>query len=201
MGMVPTLDRRSFLAGSAAAGLGLLAPNAEAAWAPAKEYRLDTPGSAIDTGGAVLVVPTPLAYVLDVVQSFDDYTDILPRLKKSRILGRRKGRTDVYLAAPVLKGTYNLWGVARFEPPRPYDDNGKIVRCKMVKGNIASWHGAWKLVPKGPKKTLLRMEMFADPDVPVPDSWVTPELMKSAGKGVTRVRNMAHLAYKAAGKG
>jgi ribosome-associated toxin RatA of RatAB toxin-antitoxin module len=199
--MAPALDRRLFLFGTAAAGLSLVAPDVEAAWAPAKRYRFDTPGSAIDTGGAVLVVPAPLKHVLKVVQDFNHYVDILPRLKKSRIVGKKKGRTDVYMAVPILHGTYKLWGVARFERPATYKGDGKIVRCKMVKGNIDSWHGAWKLQPQGANKTLLRMEMFADPDVPIPDSWVTPELMKSAGKAVTRVRNMAHLAQKAIRKG
>ena len=194
------LDRRLFLAG-ATAGV-VLASSPAVAGSPgkrkskAKRYRFDTPGSGIDTGAAVILVNAPLDEVLDVVLDFRKYHRILPRLEQSRIVGKRKGKTDVYLRAPVLNGAYNLWGIARFNPPKKYKGDGRLVAGQMVKGNIDSWYGAWKLEPKSKDRTVLRMEMFVDPDVPVPDSWVTPELMWAADKGVSKVRDMAEKRHR-----
>lgn len=189
-----TLSRRGLLVGSAAT-VALAAAPADAGKEPgkakAKRYRIDTRNSDIDTGAAVILVHAPLEQVLDVVLDFRKYHRILPRLEQSRIVRRNKGKTDVYLRAPVLNGAYNLWGIARFEPPKRYKSEGKLVKGRMVKGNINHWFGSWKLEPKDDQRTVLRMEMFVDPDVPVPDSWVTPELMWAADKGVTAVRDMA----------
>jgi hypothetical protein len=102
------------------------------------------------------------------------------------------------MRVPIMKGAYNVWGVARFDDPEPHQEDGRIVQAKMVKGNVNSWHGAWKLEPKGDDQTVLRMEMFIDLKVPVPDKWVTPKLMWATDKSVTRVRD---LAEKRSGRG
>lgn len=203
--MSVTLDRRQFLLTSASAGLALLTSDAEA-WAEtndsskgkskAKRYRLPTPGSDIDTGAAVILVDAPLDQVLKVVQDYRHYRKILPRLEQSRIVGAKKGRTDVYMRVPIMNGAYSVWGIARFTDPKPHRDDGKIVVAKMVKGNVDSWHGAWKLEPRNERQTVLRMEMFVDLKVPVPNDWVTPKLMWATDRSVSRVRDLAEKRAK-----
>ena len=61
----------------------------------------------------------------------------------------------------------------------------------MKKGNLESFEGAWKMYPCSSKRTVLRLELFLDVNVPVPDSWITPELAWAADKGVTAVRDAA----------
>ena len=185
------LTRRHLLLGAAAASLGSFSPSAFGASAKAKRYRFATPGSPIDTGAAVIRIDAPLEQVLKVVQDYRKYRKILPRLEQSRIVAKKDGKTDVYMRAPILKGAFNIWGIARFGEPEPWKENGKRVAGKMVKGNLDAWHGAWKLEPDGADQTILRLEMFVDVAVPVPDSWVTPELEWAADKGVTAVRDIA----------
>jgi ribosome-associated toxin RatA of RatAB toxin-antitoxin module len=157
----------------------------------AKRYRLPTPGSDIDTGCALIAVDAPIERVLEVVLSYGEYHNILPRLQDSRVMSKTDEATEVYMRAPVLDGTITIWGVMRFAPPKPFGDGGKKITGNMIKGNLKAWRGAWKLTPLGKSRTALRMELYADVDLPVPDSWITPELLSSADKSVTAVRDLA----------
>lgn len=194
--MSSSFDRRQFLVASAAAGIALWTSDAEAGKSKAKRYRFATPGSDIDTGASVILVDAPLEEVLDVVQNYRKYREIMPKVKQSRIVGKKRGKTDVYMRVPIMKGAHSVWGVARFDAPKRHQKNGRIVRAEMVKGNVEDWHGAWKLEPKGKNQTVLRMEMFCDLEIPVPAKWVTPKLMWATDKSVTRVRDMVEKKRK-----
>lgn len=192
-----TLTRRDLGAWGASLGAGALAsatwPSmAAAAVRPdrrtAFRYRYPTPGSGIDTGGAVIDVHAPLARVLAEVQRFDRYHAVLPKLEQSRIVNVHRGVTDVYLRAPILRGVAHIWGVARFSKPKRWRNGLKIVG-RLVKGNLDGWFGVWKMRRCGPA-TVLRLEMFIDVMVPVPDSWVTPEIEWAADMGVTAIRDI-----------
>jgi len=86
---------------------------------------------------------------------------------------------------------YHIWAVSEFVGPLDWRSHGKRIVGKMKKGNVRAFDGAWKMHPCGPNRTILRLELFMIPKVPVPDAWITPELMWAAGKGVTAVRDMA----------
>ena len=194
--MSSSIDRRQFLVASAVAGIALWTSDAEAGRSKAKRYRFATPGSHIDTGAAVILVNAPLEEVLDVVQSYRKYREIMPKVKQSRIVGKKRGKTDVYMRVPIMKGAHSVWGIARFDAPKRHQGDGRIVRAQMVKGNVEDWHGAWKLETEGKDQTVLRMEMFCDLKIPVPTKWVTPKLMWATDKSVTRVRDLVEKKRK-----
>ncbi len=156
----------------------------------AERYRLRSPGSDIETGGAIIGVRGSMEQVLEMTQQYHRYTEILPRMEQSRIIAKRNGHTDVYLRAPILRGVAHVWGVARFSPPQTYNRKGKRIVGRYVKGNLDGWHGQWKLYPCKPNRTILWMEMFVDLSIPVPNSLITPELMWAADMAVTAVRDM-----------
>ncbi len=159
------------------------------ATAQAKRYRLPTAESAIDTGGAIILVQAPMEQVLAEVLRFDNYKNIFPRIEDTRVVARRGDTTDLYLRAPVLDGSMTIWAITRFSKPRPWGDHGQQVSSRLVKGNLDAWRGQWKLEPVTEKQTALRIELYIDVQLPVPDAWVTPELMWAAGKAVTAIRD------------
>lgn len=169
----------------------LSSPKTVEAAAEVKRYRFPTPGSGIDSGGAVVSVNAPLEKVLDVVQDYRGYVDILPRIEESQVMGSANGETDVYMRAPILGGLRSIWALMRFSPPEPQDDGGYKIDGRYMKGNLKTWRGAWVLQPDGPDRTTLRLELFVDVNFPVPESLVTPELMWAADKGVSAVRELA----------
>ncbi|MBW2524217.1 MAG: hypothetical protein JRI23_08580 [Deltaproteobacteria bacterium] len=158
-------------------------------------YQKPTPGSDIETGGAWTVVQAPLPIVRQAVQSYAKYVKVMPRLEQSRIVGRKKGATDLYMRAPILNGVAHLWGVIRFSPPQKVGKWEMIVG-RYVKGNLNAYHGVWKLYPCAPDKTLLKMEMFADLKIPMPASVVSPELAWIADVAVTSIRDRAECVYR-----
>lgn len=163
----------------------------------AESFRLDVPNSHIDVGGAHIRIQRSMEDVLAVLKKFAQYKDILPRITKSQVLGRRGRTTDVYLEAPILRGLVRAWGVARFTAPQRWGEEGLQIEGKMVKGNLESWWGTWKLQPCGDDCTVLRLEMFVDPSLPVPPEAVSEELEWACGKAVTAVRDVVELGESA----
>ena len=157
----------------------------------AKRYRLPMAGSNVGIGGATLGIYAPMDDVLKVVLDFKRYHTILPRLEQSRIVGKKDGKTDVYVRAPILRGVVHIWGVIRFGPPKPWAGEGKTLTGRLVKGNVEAYHGRWKLYPCGKDRTILQCEQFMELKIPVPSSLVTPELEWAADKAVTAVRDIA----------
>lgn len=156
----------------------------------ARRYSVPTDNSDIETGGAIILVKAPLAKVLEEIQRYDNYKNIFPRIKDTRVVERQGTSTDVYLRAPVMDGSVALWAIARFSEPRSFGKGGKQVSSRYIKGNLESWRGVWKLEPISENETSLRVELYVIPKLPVPDAWITPELMWASEKAVVAVRDI-----------
>ena len=159
----------------------------------AESFRLDVPNSHIDAGGAEIRIRSSMERVLAVVRDFAEYKEILPRITKSQVLGRRGPATDVYMEAPILRGLVRAWGVARFAAPQKWGEGGLQIEGKLVKGNLDGWWGTWKLQPCGDSCTMLRLEMFVEPSLPVPPASVSEELEWACDAAVTAVRDVVEL--------
>jgi len=186
---MPSFGRRTLLIGGSLALCSKFAIAEEIDRRVARTHRIPTPGSRIETGVATIDVFGSVDQVLDVVLDYRKYNTILPRLETSRVVGKHKGATDVYLRAPILRGVAHVWGVARFTPPKRRATGGKEISGTLIKGNLDGWRGKWILHPCG-KRTILTMELFIDLQIPVPSKVVTKELEWAAGKGVTAVRDI-----------
>ncbi len=157
----------------------------------AENYQLPVEGSDLVIGGAVIGVNTTLDAVKKVLLSFRRYKDILPRLEQSRLVAEENGSVDVYMRAPLLHGLGAIWGIAHFPPIEPWRGRGIQLRGEFVKGNLKKWNARWMAFPCGGHRTLLKIEMFADIDLPVPVKWITDELLRSCRDAVTAVRDIA----------
>lgn len=166
-------------------------PSPEEVVASRQATRYQLPLEGLDAGGSVISVDAPLEDVLAVVQDFRRYHEMMPKLKESRIAGKAAGATNVYFRAPILGGMLSLWALVRFDPPEAHEGEGRKVVGRMVEGNLKRWDGEWKLERSAPNRTTLRLEMLVDVKVPVPDSWITPELMWATDRTITAVRDRA----------
>ncbi len=153
--------------------------------------RLPTRGSDIETGAARIVIHAPLADVRRVLLRFRNYHKILPRLTQSRVVGGKKGTyTDVYMRAPIMHGVAHIWGVMRFSAPKRWAQRGETISVSYLDGNLDDFRGRWYMFPCGPKRTTLRIELFLDPSIPVPDRIVGKWLAWAAGRSVAAVRDI-----------
>jgi hypothetical protein len=156
-----------------------------------ENYHRPVPGTDLVIAGAIIGVNAPLAAVKKVLLAYHRYKDILPRLQQSRVVAEDNGTNDVYMRAPILNGLAAIWGVMRFSPVKPWGKRGIQIDGELLKGNINKWHGTWIAFPCGAKRTLLKIELFIDLDVPVPTSVVNRNVLWAARKGVSAVRDMA----------
>lgn len=167
------------------------APAAETDRSVAENYQRAVRDTDLVIGGALIGIHAPLATVKKVLLAFPRYKEIFPRLQQSRIVAEDNGVTDVYVRAPILHGLAHIWGIMRFQPPKPWRTRGIRIDGELVKGNIVAWNGTWMAIPCGKKRTLLKLEMFIEVDVPAPASAVNHSMLWATRKGVTAVRDIA----------
>jgi ribosome-associated toxin RatA of RatAB toxin-antitoxin module len=161
----------------------------------ALRYTLKTtsPPSSIDMGGAGILINAPIAAVRKIVTSYGAYQKFLSPFDQSRVLSKRKGVSEVYLQVPILNGAMHIWTVADMSPPVK-DGAGEIITARFKRGNVADFRANWRLRVVDAERTILKLELLVDPKMPFPSSLVTTQLVNSAEKAVTAVRDRAQAA-------
>ncbi|MCA9624838.1 MAG: hypothetical protein KC731_37700 [Myxococcales bacterium] len=149
------------------------------------------PGSAVDAAGAAITITAPMPRVLAVLEGYRRYAEVFKRIDTSRVLARGEDGSRVYLRAPIMRGMYGIWLVARFAPARRWRRHGLVIRAERLRGNVEHFAGSWKLAPCGPKRTVLRGELWLEVPFPIPSSLITPELMRSCARAVTKVKRLS----------
>lgn len=158
----------------------------------ALRYTLKTTGptSAIDTGGAAILVKAPLPAVRKLVTSYGSYKTFISSFDQSRVLAKRKGTSEVYLQVPILNGAAHIWTVADMSPPTK-DGADEVISGRFKRGNVSDFRARWRLRAVDAHHTIVKLELFVDPKLPFPASAVTTQLVKAADSAVTAVRNRA----------
>ncbi|WP_437736997.1 SRPBCC family protein [Sorangium sp. So ce1335] len=158
----------------------------------ALRYTLKTtgPASAIDTGGAAILVKAPLPAVRKLVTSYGNYKTFISSFDQSRVLSKRKGTSEVYLQVPILNGAAHIWTVADMSPPAK-DGSDEVISGRFKRGNVADFRARWRLRAVDEHHTILKLEIFVAPKLPFPPSVVTTQLVRAADRAVTAVRDRA----------
>ena len=154
-------------------------------------YEKDIPGASIKAGGSMVLVNAPIGFVRKVVTDYGKYSSFMPRFKKSRIVSKKDGKTDVYLEVPILHGAATVWAQTRFEPPVKEGEKGERIEGRMVEGNVDDMRAIWHLRAVDDTHTVLKCEILIVPKLPLPGSVVTPELAFAADQAVTATRDRA----------
>ena len=174
------------------AALALAAPPAIGAAARQKptRYRLDVPNSGIDVGAAKVSVRASAEDVQKAVLRYNDYSSMISKFKRSKIVGKSGESTDVYLQVPILKGIAKVWAIVRFAPPR-HEGGTVVVEGRMLKGNVDELTAEWRILPVSTGKTELHLRMRIVPKIPAPGGLVTDEVAYAADQAVRGIRAAA----------
>jgi hypothetical protein len=172
---------------------------------PTEVVRFDCkqPRSGKPAGGARALVSASPDVVRTIVLDYANYAYYFdpdkgknPKKKwASKIVGKKDGKTDLYLEVPILKGAAHIWAILRFDPPKK-DGDVETISGRMIKGNVDNLEAKWKISKTADGETELRLEFFVDPTIPVPDSLLFSEARGAAGKAV---KGMQGEALKRAG--
>jgi len=163
-----------------------------------ERYNVVIPGFSIRAGGGMTVANAPLAVVKQIVTDYGHYSDFMPRFEKSRIVGKSGSNTDVYLQVAILHGAANVWAVTRFGPAVPDGAGERIEGRLQGQGNVDDLRAVWRLLPIDPDHTVVKLELFIVPSLPVPASLVTPELEYASDQAVSATRDRAEVRSRAA---
>ncbi len=186
--------RRTLLA-AGATGIALAPVEALAKEDPYKvrRYFFAQDGKKYNTGGAIIRVKAPMDRVVKEVMKYRRYDQVLPRIETSKIVGRDgKKSADVYMRAPIFGGTMSIWFVSRFVGPLPWKWGGVKIVGSLVRSNVESFDGVWKLHPCGDdeNETVLRLELNMVPKVPVPTGLLERSFRWAAEKGCVAMRDL-----------
>lgn len=156
-----------------------------------ERYNVAASGASIRAGGAQAFVDAPVSVVRQIVTDYPKYQDFMPRFERSRVVGRTKEYTDVYLQVPILHGAATVWAVTRFKRLAPEADGTEVIEGTMQQGNVRDFRATWRLTPVDDQHTLLKIEILIVPKLPLPGSVVTPELEYASDKAVGAARGRA----------
>ena len=164
-----------------------------------ERFAVKVANSSVDAGAARVLVQAPAATARSVVTDYAKYSQIITRFKSARVVGHSGDKTDVYLEVPILNGAAKIWAIVRFAPPETRG-NQQIVRGRLVKGNVKRLDATWRIETLDEKKTVLSLELLMVPDLPAPNSMISGELKKAAGKAVNAARIAAEERHRAPGR-
>jgi ribosome-associated toxin RatA of RatAB toxin-antitoxin module len=153
-----------------------------------RSEREATSDSDIDWGNAVGVVNAPFERVSSAVRNYANYHRFLPFFTQSRIVSARGSRALVYMEASVLHGSVTLWANMRMGT-RPSRGDTQIIAGRMADGNMGDFRARWELTPLDEgRRTLVRLKVLIDPDLPLPDSICSSENVSSARRTIIALR-------------
>ncbi len=156
-----------------------------------------SPKNSIDTGGAAIYVHAPIDVVRRVVTDYRNYEKTIKSFKKSKLLSRNKGVSEVYLEVPILHGAATVWVVAVIGQP-VIEGNEEKITARMLRGNVDDFRAVWRLRAVDAEHTIVKLELLVDPSLPAPASLVTPELCTASENAVTGVRKQAEKIQRTA---
>ena len=159
--------------------------------APGDELRVvavPIAGSELVRGRATLRVNAPLEKVREAVLDFGHYAEFMPYFRSSKVLGRTAaGARDVYMEIEALHGAVRLW--VEIEIPKPTIAEGvETYESRFVKGNVKDFQATWRLRRIDDDATELSLEVFLDPQLPLPTALVNKGNVGGSFKGVTAIR-------------
>jgi ribosome-associated toxin RatA of RatAB toxin-antitoxin module len=153
-------------------------------------HQKDEPGSRIRRSHAVGLIRAPIDEVTRVVLDYDGYRRFMPHFAASRVLSRRGNRALVYVEVSALQGLATLWVQMDIRMLPATASATRVVRARMIKGNVKGFEAQWRVTPIRSDQTLVAFELCADPDFSIPfgDGIVSDYNEKEARSSVLALR-------------
>lgn len=140
-------------------------------------------------GRSTTLVHAPLAKVRRIVTRYDDYAEFMPHYTASRVLGKKpNGAREVFMQVAALHGAVKMGARVEF-PSKPVDEGGyETFESQFVEGNVEDFKAIWRMKPVDAERTLLSLEVFLLPSLPLPTSVINDENLGGAVKGVKAMK-------------
>jgi ribosome-associated toxin RatA of RatAB toxin-antitoxin module len=150
----------------AAAQDGRLSANVRAGGIDSRQR--EQAGSRIRRSRAVGLVRASVDQVTEVILDYAGYRRFMPHFVASRVLSQRGSQALVYIEVSALNGLAKLWAEMQIRMVPAAVDSPRVVRARMIKGNLKGFEAEWQITPINPAHTLVAFELCADPDFQLP---------------------------------
>jgi ribosome-associated toxin RatA of RatAB toxin-antitoxin module len=129
-------------------------------------HQRDQAGSRIRRGRAMGLVSAPVDKVTQIVSDYGNYHLFMPHFVTSRVLSQRGSQALLYVEVAALHGAAKLW--AQMKLSMVETATTRVIKAKMMKGNLKGLEAEWQVTPIDATKTLVAFELCADPDFHMP---------------------------------
>ncbi len=150
-------------------------------------------GSKYRVARAELIVAAAPATVRAALLDHARYGELIPQLAKVKVLKKSGEAAEVFLQLPVMNGAATIWAIQRFDAPVAEGKGEKIVG-HFLKGNVDALRSTWSYRGIDASHTILALEMYVEPQLPVAASVVNGEVEGACADGVRSARK--HLESK-----
>lgn len=148
-------------------------------------------------GHAEIFVDAPIAKVKAAVLDYGNYSAIMPRFEKSKLLKQNGQAAQVYLQVPILHGAAVIWAIENFAAPAA-DGAGEKVIGTMQKGNVTDFRATWRYRAVDDQHSVVSADIYIEPNLDVPEDLLTSQVEDACGDGVRGVKQRAEAATKVA---
>lgn len=149
------------------------------------------PGSELIRGRSTVLVAASMEKTREAVLDFGHYADFMPHYRSAKLLGRTDtGAREVYMEVEALYGAVKFW--TQIEMPKPTVAFGvETWESRFIKGNVKDFKAIWRLKKIDEGKTELSLEVFLNPNLPMPTKLMNNENLKGSASGVAAMRRHA----------
>jgi ribosome-associated toxin RatA of RatAB toxin-antitoxin module len=149
----------------------------------------DEPGSRIRRSRAIALMPASMEQVTAVVSDYANYRQFMPHFVASRVLSQRGQQALMYAEVSALEGMATLWVQMQLHISEAAAST-RVIRAKMLKGNLKGFKAEWQVTPFDATHTLVAFELCAEPDfhLPLADGLISDYNEKEARSTIMGLR-------------
>lgn len=140
-------------------------------------------------GRSTILVHAPVTKVRSVVLDFDTYAQFMPHYTASRVLAKRPdGSREVYMQVAALRGLVKMGARVVFPTAAREEAGFETYESQFLDGNVDEFKAIWRMKPVDAMRSLVSLEVFLLPRLPLPKSVMNDENTTGAVKGVTAMK-------------
>jgi ribosome-associated toxin RatA of RatAB toxin-antitoxin module len=156
-------------------------------------------GLKFKVGHAEIFVDAPVRAVRASVIDYASYPTFIARFEKSKVLSKNGEAAKTYLQVPILHGAATFWAVEDFSAPAAEGKGEKVVGT-MEKGNMDDFKATWRYRAVDADHTIVSLDLYLAPKLPVTDALVSEEERDAAADGVRGIKTHAETIAKTIAK-
>ena len=152
-------------------------------------------GSDLVEAQAQVTVNAPLDKARATVLKFEDYPQFMPEYSDAKRMGKLpSGNEKVYMEITTLGGIAKMYANVEVMPAAT-EGAKETHQAKFIDGNVKQFKATWVLTKVDEQHTLISLQVFLHPSIPLPDALINAANLDGAKKGVIAMKKRIEAAH------